>query len=91
MQKSKCRGTVEKFTHNIDFKEEAKNACTYEDTLAAFGIYSMSSIDLDRKINGRVRASSINSSLENMEIVAQRIKISLKSRKIRPTSDPKPA
>lgn len=71
-------------------KKISKNACAFEDTIAASGVYSTTSTDLDTKINGRAQAISMNSSLESMEPVAKSVVKHLRPKNNPFTTDPRP-
>lgn len=71
-ERPKSTGTLKKYV---------KNACIFEDTIAASGVYNTSNTDLDKKINGRVQARSTDTSLERVEQVAHGVVKILKPRR----------
>lgn len=71
-------------------REILKNACSFEDTLAPFGLYSVSSTDLNSKINGCVQVGSTESSGESNELVAEGVVKLLDPRKTCSTIDAMP-
>lgn len=66
------------------------NDCTFEDTFAASGIDAISSINRDKKMYALVLASSADSSLVSVELVAKAVVKPLRPRRIRSTIDLKP-
>lgn len=71
-------------------KEESKSAYRFGNTVTASGVYSASSTDLNTSINGRVQASSVESSLQWLGQVAQDVVTLLWPRRIEITTGPKP-
>lgn len=65
------------------FKEESKNPCIIENTLATTGVYSTSINDPNTRMNDHVRASTTDSSLEIMKLLAKANLKLLRPRKIR--------